>query len=353
MKVETHIPQDDLGKVAAAVRRAEALGFDSVVTAETSHNPFLALTLAAEHSDKLELSTAIAQSFVRSPTTMAYIAFDLQRLSKGRLYLGMGSQVKGQIERRFGMPWSAPAPRMRDYVGAMRAVWDCWQTGKPLSYEGTHYRLSVMTPNHRPQPLPEGVPFPQLAVSAVQKYTCRLAGECFDGVRLHGFATEDYIKAKVLPELEHGLKKSGRGWDALDISGGGFIATGPNEDEVRKAMDRVRGQIGFYGSTRSYHGVWEMHGWLETGLKLHELSVTNGWAQMPALITDEMVYKFAAVGTYEEIGDRILERFGSFSTRVGLPMPAPEHEELLLPSIRKLQAATKSGLQQSGLAAVQ
>lgn len=353
MKVETHIPQDDLGAVRDAVRRAEALGFDSIVTAETSHNPFLALTLAAEHSEKLELSTAIAQSFVRSPTTMAYISFDLQRFSQGRLYLGMGSQVKGQIERRFGMPWSAPAPRMRDYVGAMRAVWDAWQNEKQLNYEGTHYRLNVMTPNHRPKPLPEGLPFPKLAVSAVQKYTCRLAGEVFDGVRLHGFATEDYIKAKVLPELEYGLKKSGRGWDALDISGGGFIATGPTEDDVRKAMDRVRGQIAFYGSTRSYHGVWEMHGWLETGQKLHELSVTNGWAQMPSLITDEMVYKFSAVGTYEEIGDRILERFGSFITRVGLPMPAPEHEDLLMPSIRKLQAATQSGLQAQGLVAVQ
>jgi probable F420-dependent oxidoreductase len=152
MKVESHLPLDDFSAIPPAVGRAEMLGFDGVVVPETSHNPFMALALAAEHSTRLTLATSVAQAFVRSPTTAAYAAFDLQRFSSGRFYLGLGSQVKGQIERRFGMPWTAPAPRMRDYILAMRAVWACWQRRSSLNYQGTHYRLNVMTPNHRPDP---------------------------------------------------------------------------------------------------------------------------------------------------------------------------------------------------------
>jgi probable F420-dependent oxidoreductase len=339
MKVTTGIGQEDLAAVPERVKRIEALGYDGVQTNETSHNPFLALALVAEHSSSLRLSTSIAQSFVRSPTTMAYAAFDLQRFSKGRLWLGMGSQVKGQIERRFGMPWTAPGPRMRDYIGAMRAVFDCWQEKKQLDYQGTHYKLSVMTPNHRPSPLPEGLPVPRIELAAVGPYMCRLVGEVCDGVDLHTFNTAEVVKYNVLPNIEEGLKRSGRTMADLEISGGGMIATGPDEAAVQKAIDGVRWSVAFYGSTRTYLSVWKLHGWEETGLKLHELSVTNGWDKMAALITDEMVEAFAAVGTYEQIGDKILERFGSFATSVGLPLPALEHEAKLLPSIRLLQSA--------------
>jgi probable F420-dependent oxidoreductase len=339
MRVETSLPLDDISAVPAAVRRAEALGFDGVTVPETAHNPFVALALASEHSTRIELATSVAQAFVRSPTTMAYAGFDIQRLSGGRLSLGLGSQVKGQIERRFGMPWTAPAPRMKDYIRAMRAVWECWQTGAPLNYQGSHYRLNVMTPNHRPKPLPDGIPFPRLAVAAVLPYMTRLAGELCDGVRLHGFNTEAYVQNVALPNLRTGAARAGRSLDGFDISGGGMIATGATEDDVARAVEQTRWSIAFYGSTRTYTTVWEQHGWEATGRRLHELSVSNGWAEMPALITDEMVHTFVAVGTYAQIGDRILERFGSFATTVGLPLPAPEHESLLLPSIRRLQEA--------------
>jgi probable F420-dependent oxidoreductase len=339
MRVETTLPLDDLRALPTAVRRAEALGFDGVTVPETAHNPFMALALAAEHSTRLRLATSVAQAFVRSPTTTAYAAFDLQRLSGGRLYLGLGSQVKGQIERRFGMPWTAPAPRMKDYIRAMRAVWSCWQDGSQLNYQGTHYRLNVMTPNHRPRPLPQGLPMPAVGIAAVLPYMTRLAGELCDGVRLHGFNTEKYVHNVALPNLRKGADRAGRSLDGFDIAGGGMIATGATEEEVAKAVEQTRWSIAFYGSTRTYTVVWEQHGWEAVGRRLHELSVTNGWAEMPKLITDEMVHTFAAVGTYEQIGDKILDRFGSFATTVGLPLPAPEHEKLLLPSIRRLQEA--------------
>jgi probable F420-dependent oxidoreductase len=339
MRVESLLPGDDLSAVPAAVRRAEALGFDGVVVPETSHNPFMALALAAEHSTRLTLATSVAQAFVRSPTTTAYAAFDLQRFSRGRFCLGLGSQVKGQIERRFGMPWTAPGPRMRDYILAMRAVWACWQQRAPLSYQGTHYRLNVMTPNHRPSPLPDGISYPTVFLATVLPYMTQLAGEICDGVRLHSFSTERYVTNVTLPNLRKGAARAGRPLDGFEISGGGMIATGPTREAVATAIDGVRWSIAFYGSTRTYTTVWAQHGWEETGLKLHELSVTDGWARMPALITDEMVRTFAAVGTYEEIGDKILERFGAFATRVALPLPAPEHEKLLLPSLRHVQSA--------------
>lgn len=343
MLIETGLPLDDLGEIPLAVRRAEALGFDGVVVPETQHNPFAALALAAEHSERVRLATSVAQAFVRSPTTMAYAGFDIQRYSRGRLLLGIGSQVKGQIERRFGMPWTAPAPRMRDYLLAMRAVWTCWQTGEPLRYDGTHYRLNVMTPNHRPRPLPEGVPFPAVQLAAVKPMMCRLAGELCQGIRLHAFSTEAYVQQHVLPHLRRGLERSGRTLAEIDISGGGMIATGATQAKVDRAVDRVRWQIAFYGSTRTYLSVWEVHGWAETGLRLHELSVTNGWDRMPALITDEMVRTFAAVGTYEQIGERVLDRFGSFATRVHLPLPEPEDEARLARSLRLLRESTPRG----------
>jgi probable F420-dependent oxidoreductase len=338
VKIETGLGQQDLGSVGERVKRAEELGYDSVSTAETSHNPFIGLALAAEHSSTIELSTSIAQSFVRSPTTMAYAAFDIQRFSRGRLYLGLGSQVKGQIERRFGMPWVAPGPRMRDYISAMRAVFECWQENKQLNYQGTHYKLSVMTPNHRPSPLPEGIPFPKIGLAAVGPYMCRLAGEVCDGVRLHTFNTEAYLYETAIPRLKQGARKAGRTMADIDISGGGMIATGPTEADVERAKAGVKWSIAFYGSTRTYLEVWKLHGWEETGLKLHELSVSNGWDKMSSLITDEMVDTFAAVGTYDIIGEKIIERFGNFATRVGLPLPStPEQQRMLAPSIKVLK----------------
>ena len=341
MIVEALLPLDDLHAVPAESRRAEELGFDGVVVAETTHNPFAALALAAEHTRRLTLATGIALAFVRSPTTTAYAAFDLQRFSGGRFVLGLGSQTAWQIRRRFGMPWSAPAAQMRDYIRALHAVWTCWQGETPLDYQGTHYRLDVMTPNHRPPPLPAGVPVPPVHLAAVGPRMCDLAGELCRGVVLHPFATEAYVRGVALANVRRGAERGGRSLAELDIAGGGMIATGATPEDVHRESERVRRQIAYYGHFPEYVAVWEQHGWEETGRGLQALAAADRWQEAPALVTDEMVRTFAAVGTYAEIGERVLERFGGFATRVSLPLPAPEHAALLGPSLRLLRDAVR------------
>ena len=339
MRVDALLPLDDLRMIPADSRRAEELGFDGVVVAETTHNPFVALALAAEHTGRVTLATQIALAFVRSPTTTAYAAFDLQRFSGGRFILGLGSQTKWQITRRFGMPWSAPAAQMRDYIQALHAIWSCWQEETSLDYQGTHYRLDVMTPNHRPPPLPAGVPFPPVQLAAVGPRMCEVAGELCQGVLLHPFATESYVRRVALENVRRGAERAGRALADLDVGGGGMIATGATPEDVERELEQVRWQIAYYGHFPEYIAVWEQHGWQETGRGLQALAAANRWDEAPALVTDEMVRTFAAVGTYAEIGERVLERFGSFATRASLPLPTREHESLLRPSLRLLQDA--------------
>lgn len=337
MKVETFLPQN-LEDIPAASRRAETLGFDAVLATEVWNNPFNRLTLAAEHTSSIELATGISLAFVRSPMTMAYIALDLQRFSGGRLYLGLGAQTQWQIERRFGMSWSAPAPRMRDYVRVMQAAWDTWITDRPFDYQGEVFHLDVMTPNHRPpSTLMDGVPFPKISFAAVGPAMNALAGQLGDGVRLHGFGTKKAVEQNVIPNLRKGAKRENRSLRGFDISGGGMIATAPDAKALEAEIDRVRYEISYYGHFPEYQHVWEIEGLAAIGLKLQEYAKAERWKEMPSLIDEDILHCFAAVGKYEEIGERILDRFGSFASRVSLPIPNPEHEEKLLPSIRLLQ----------------
>jgi probable F420-dependent oxidoreductase len=315
MKVFTTIPQADLSVVPAAVAAIEADGYDGVVALENRHDPFMPLAVAAVNSERLSLATGVAIAFPRSPMVMANLGWDLQKASGGRFELGLGSQVRGHNERRFSVPWSAPAPRLEEYVEAIRAIWRCWADGEPLDYQGEHYRFSLMTPNFTPEPL--DTPPPPITIAAVGPGMLRAAGRVADGVRLHGFCTRDYLEAAVLPQLDKGLGQSGRTRDDVTITGGGFVCTGPDDESVARTVDWVRYRIGFYGSTRAYWPVLEQHDLIDLGERLNHLSKNDGWDQMAGLIDDDVVRLFAAVGRHDEIADAIDERFGGVSDGVG------------------------------------
>ncbi|MEM9651560.1 MAG: TIGR03617 family F420-dependent LLM class oxidoreductase [Actinomycetota bacterium] len=316
MRVETSLPNADLRTVGPMAAKLEAAGYDGVSTQENRHDPYLPLAVAAVNTTKLGLATSVAIAFPRSPMIAANIGWDLQRASGGRFELGLGSQVKGHNERRFSVPWSAPAPRLQEYIESVRAIWKTWADGDRLDYQGDHYQFSLMTPNFTPEPL-ETAP-PTISIAAVGPAMLRVAGRVADGVRLHGFCTREYLEASVLPQLRAGLDQRGRAHDELTIHGGGFICTGPDDETVAKAMEWVRYRVGFYGSTRAYWPVLEQHDLLDLGEKLNHLSKNDGWDKMAALVSDDVLHLFAAIGRYDQIADAIRERFGGISHGVSL-----------------------------------
>ena len=303
-------PEPTWSALGEQVREAGSLGYDTVVAVETQHDPFLMLAVAAQEPSRLELATGIALAFTQSPVATAYIAWDLQQMSGGRLVLGLGSQVKGHITRRFGMPFTKPAQRMKDYVGAMRACWNTWQTGAPLDFQSEHYNLSLMTPNFAPPPLKN--PHIPVLIAAVQEHMLQVAGEVCDGVRLHGICTRRYLDEIAFPNLRKGFAKSGRPateWGSFQISGGGFLCVAPDDDSLARAVEKMKETIAFYGSTRSYRASFELDGWGDLAEQLHRLSVQQRWSEMPKLVSEEMVNAFAAVGTYRDIAAVMKKRF--------------------------------------------
>jgi probable F420-dependent oxidoreductase len=247
VRIDTGAP-GDLSTVAAAVRQQEQSGYDGTWVAETSRDPFLPLAIAAEHSSRIELGTSIAVAFARSPMTLANTANDLQQYSQGRFLLGLGSQIKPHIEKRFSMPWSHPAARMREFVLAMRAIWDCWNNRTKLDFRGEFYTHTLMTPFFDPGPNPYGPP--KVYLAGVGELMTEVAGETCDGFIAHGFTTADYLRNVTIPALERGLAKSGRTRSQLDVSYPVFIVTGRNDQEFEAAAVGTRKQIAFYGSTR-------------------------------------------------------------------------------------------------------
>ena len=258
MKINTGLPADDLNAVGASAKKIEDIGFTGVSTQENRQDAFLPLAVAATHTESLELRTSIAIAFSRSPMVAANLSWDLQRASKGRFTLGIGSQVKGHNVRRFSVPWSAPAPRMREYVQSLHAIWDCWANGTPLKYHGEHYQFSLMTPNFTPEPCEYGIPKVQIA--AVGPVMMKVAAEECDGVMLHAFCTGKYLQEVIVPRLNQGLENSGRQREDFEISGGGFVVTGADDEAVSKMFEWVRMRVGFYGSTPSYWPVIQHHG---------------------------------------------------------------------------------------------
>jgi probable F420-dependent oxidoreductase len=338
MKVDTALPLD-LAQVAQAAQRAEALGYDGAFTPETGHDPFLPLAIAAEHTERLQLGTAVAIAFPRSPMATAQIAWDLQKFSKGRFVAGLGTQVKGHIVRRYGMDWHPPGPRLKEYVLMMRAVWDSWQNGSKPSFEGKYYRYTLTSPFFSPGPIDQ--PKIPVHISAINPYNCRLVGEVCDGIKLHGFNTPKYLREVILPNIHAGAKKAGRDPKEIEICGLGFVITGKTEEEVEKAKAPARQQIAFYGSTRTYKPVLDIEGWGDLNQELFALSIEGKWQDMATRITDDMLDRFAVIGTHDQIVKRIKEKSAGLIDRVtfGFPARTPEDEERLKEMIKELKAA--------------
>lgn len=335
MRLVTGVPNDDLTKVPNAVRAVEAAGYDVVTTQENRHDPFLPLAVAAVASEKVTLATSISIAFARSPMVFANLGWDLQKASRGRFVLGLGSQVKGHNERRFSVPWSAPAPRLKECVQAIRAIWACWAEGEQLDFQGEHYRFSLMTPNFTPEPMKESPP--PITIAAVGPAMMRVAGEVCDGARLHGFCTRKYLEEVALPRLETAMKASGRERSRFEISGGGFVATGATDEAVAKAFEWVRMRIGFYGSTRAYWPVFEVHGLEELGEKLNHLSKTGQWEQMTKEVSDDVVHLFAAVGRHDELVSAMAARFGGLVDTVSAGTPVDDPAGLPADLIQEIQ----------------
>ena len=311
MRVLTSLPQDDLRKTAAAAQAAEAAGYDGALTMENKNDPFLAHAIAAVSTERLQLGTSVAIAFPRSPMVVANTSWDLQIASRGRFVLGIGPQIRPHNERRFSVPWTAPAPRLREYVQSLRAIWTAWEKGERLRYEGQHYTFTLMPPYFIPAS--QHLPMVPITLAAVGPHSLRLAGEVADGVRLHGFCTRRYLTEEILPRLTEGMARSNRDRASFEITGGGFIATGPDDAAVAKMVEYTRGRIAFYGSTPGYWPVLELHGLGDLGRKLNAMSKAGQWADMAAEVSDDVVALFTAIGTYQTIASAIEQRFGGLS----------------------------------------
>src|SRR4030081_690008 len=275
MRVFTAVPQGDLGRVGATAQAAEAEGYDGIIAMENKHDPFLALAVAGVATERVELHTGVAISFARTPMAVAQVGWDLAGSSGGRFVIGLGSQVRGHNERRFSVPWTPPAPRMREYVQVMRAIWRCWKSGEKPAYEGQHYKFTLMTPNFTPPPI--DAPPPPVMIAAVGPAMLKVAAEECDGAKLHGFCPRKYLTDAIMPRIEAGLAKTGRSRAQYEISGGGFLATGPDDESVAQRFEWVRQRVAFYGSTPGYFPVLAVHGLEDTRPKLPATSGDGKW----------------------------------------------------------------------------
>jgi probable F420-dependent oxidoreductase len=319
MLVDGGLPGVGIDEIARVARDLEDVGYDGALTAETSHDPFFPALIAAEHTERLQIGTGIAVAFARSPMTLANIGYDLHAYSKGRFRLGLGSQIKAHIEKRFSMPWSHPAARMRELILAVRAIWACWNDGTPLEFRGEFYRHTLMTPFFSPGPNPYGIPTIQLA--AVGERMTEVAGEVADGVILHGFTTERYVREVTLPALERGWAAAGKSRADFEICGPLFVVTGTNDEQLERARTGTKEQIAFYGSTPAYRPVLELHGWGDLQDELNTMSKRGEWTAMGELITDDILEAFAVVAEPEDIPKALLARYGDVVDRLSFYAP--------------------------------
>jgi probable F420-dependent oxidoreductase len=319
MKIDTALLVSDLNQMPALTRAAEEMNFDGIWTFETAHNPFLPLVLAAEHSQRLSLGTSIAVAFSRSPAVLAYIGWDLARFSNGRFIMGLGSQVKGHNERRFGVKWVNPVKKLREVILAIRAIWDCWQNQTKLNFQGEYFKLTLMTPFFSPGPH-EYAHIP-IYIAGVNRLMCRLAGELCQGLHVHPLHTSRYLREVIWPNVQRGLVKSDRRRKDIVLSSSIFVI--PTDDPQASAgyETEVRRQISFYASTPQYKSVFEIHGWGAVADQLSVLAARGRWNDMPSLITDEILGTFALRGTWAELPGKVREKYGSSLDRVSYYFP--------------------------------
>ena len=330
MKIDAEIMTGDLTEIPGLSKKAEAFGFDCVWANETKHDPFVQLALGASGTRSISLGTSIALAFTRSPMTIAYAAWDLQSVTGGRFVLGLGSQVKGHIERRFGMKWESPQPKMREVVLSLRSIWRSWQTGEKLDIQGKFFRIDLMTPFFNPGPIP--YPVIPVYVAGVNRGMYRLAGEVADGLHVHPLHTARYLREVMKPEVARGLASSTRKRKDVSIAASVFAAVGDDESQIRNVREAYRSQIAFYASTRTYRALMEFHGWGDVCDRLHAYSVKGEWDRMGAEISEEILDEFVVDGTWGEIGKRIERRYVDTVDRVRLYVPfdgSPEWKTLV------------------------
>ncbi|MDQ3362498.1 MAG: LLM class F420-dependent oxidoreductase [Actinomycetota bacterium] len=300
-------------------RAAEDLGFAGLWTSETKHDAFLPLAVAANGTESIDLGTSVAIAFSRSPMETAQTAWDLQSLSEGRFILGLGTQVKAHVERRFSMPFDKPAARLREYILALRAIWESFQAEGPLNFEGEFYRHTLMTPFFNPGPIEH--PEIPVYIAGVNTRLAELAGELCDGFHVHPFHSPEYLRQTVKPAITEGARKAGRSAEDVELATSVFVVSGQSEKETTEQRESVRSQISFYASTPTYRTVLEAHGWEDVGERLGVLAREKKWREMPALITDDMLDAFVVEATPEEIGPALRERYEGLIDRVGLYVP--------------------------------
>jgi len=339
MKVDGGIG-GNLAQAGSQAKELETAGYSGAWTAETSHDPFFPLLLAAEHTTTMELGTSIAVAFARNPMTLANIGWDLQAFSKGRFVLGLGSQIKPHITKRFSMEWSHPAARMREMILAIRAIWDTWENGTPLSFRGDFYTHTLMTPFFTPDRADlAGFGVPKIFLAGVGELMTEAAGEVCDGFICHGFTTERYLREVTIPALARGRAKAGKTMEGFEIVGPSFVVTGTNEAEMAAAATGTRQQIAFYGSTPAYRGVLDLHGWGGLQEELNTLSKLGKWAEMGNLITDEILDAFAVVGEPERVAPELHRRYGDVIQRISFYAPYKSDPDRWAQVLADLRAA--------------
>jgi probable F420-dependent oxidoreductase len=319
MKFDASLLVHDLSQMPALARFADETGFDGIWTFETAHEPFLPLVLAAEHSRRLSLGTSIAVAFARSPAILAHIGWDLARFSKGRFILGLGTQVKGHNERRFGVKWEKPVDKMREVILAVRAFWDCWQNQTRLNFQGEFFKLTLMTPFFSPAPHEyHRIP---IFIAGVNRRMCQLGGELCEGFHVHPLHTARYLKEVVLPNIDQGLTITKRERQAIELSSSIFVIPTDDPKEAAKYEAEVRQQISFYASTPPYRPVFELEGWGDVADQLKTLVARGRWSDMPLLITDEMLDQFVLRGRWAELPEKVLRKYDGLLDRVSYYFP--------------------------------
>ncbi len=319
--------------------KAEENGFDNVTCGELAHDSILTMALAGAKTSRIGLQTSVTIAFPRSPMVLAMEAWDIQRMTGGRFAIGLGSQVKGHNERRFGGSWSAAAPRMKEYIQMMRAVWDSWQDGAPAEFVGKEYNYTLMTPNFNPGPL--DVPRPKIYLAVVGPAMARVAGEVADGILPHGgIMTDKYMREVLLPNVKIGLERSGRTWNDIDVSLSGYLAIGNSDEEISKSLEQYRTPLSFYGSTRSYHHVLRLHDLEDLGMRLHKLSLDGRWAEMKDIITEDDLLKLAHTCSWDAYPEFIRDN-REYAAQMGFTLRDEERSKDLM---QRLQAIETTGV---------
>ena len=300
--------------------RVERMGYSGLTVPEALHDGFILAALALEHTRELRVATSVVLAFPRSPMTVAYAVWDLQGLSGGRLELGLGTHVKANMEGRFSIEWRPPVPRMREYIASLRAIWDSWQNGSPLRFEGEHYRFTRLQPFFNPGPTDH--PSPPIFLGGVGPRMTQLAGETADGMMTHPTSTSPrFLRELTIPNVETGAKRAGRSPSEVRIMASGFVATGPNREAVQAERERIREYLTFLYSTPQYWPSLELHGWGEVGRRLHQLTREARWEEMGNAITDEMLDQLVPSGSYDDIAGTLRDWYGGLASSITFPMP--------------------------------